>query len=315
MIQLIRTSLRKPGPRRFFWSTNHTNATNKTSDDLASFKQETLGLGFCREKQMWGVLAVSFVSWLVVAAPVHAQSPAPAQPSVQADPRLRVIPYDPQQVIPIRAALGYQMTIEFDPAERIENVAVGDSLGWQVIPNKRANLLFLKPMERAPVTNMTVVTNLRRYTFQLSVRPGAVRPNDPDLIYDLRFEYPAPAAPLVLAAEPTPPAPPQDANHAYSYEGAQQNLPLRLFDDGQATYFRFPEVANLPAIFAVEADKSESVVNFHQRDGYIVVERLARGFVLRRGKDETRIFNDGFKEAEPGPLSPQPRKKSGPGPK
>jgi hypothetical protein len=41
-----------------------------------------------------------------------------------------------------------------------------------------------------------------------------------------------------------------------------------------------------------------------------VVDRVARGFVLRRGKDETRIFNDGFREATLGPLSPQPRKRS-----
>ncbi len=234
---------------------------------------------------------------------------AAAEPPAAVDHRLRVVPYDPDQVVPIRAALGYQMMIEFDPAERIENVAVGDSLGWQVVPSRRANLLFLKPMDHAPVTNMTVVTNMRRYAFELSVRPGPVRAGDPELIYSLRFEYPAPAA--VAAAEPPPPAPPQDVNHAYSYEGSAENLPMRLFDDGQATYFRFPEGASFPAIFAVEADKSESVVNFHLRDGYLVVERLAPGFVLRRGKVETRIFNDGFKDAEPGPLSPRPRVKSG----
>ncbi len=36
--------------------------------------------------------------------------------------------------------------IEFGHGERIENVAVGDSSAWQVTPNKRANLLFLKPL-------------------------------------------------------------------------------------------------------------------------------------------------------------------------
>ena len=224
------------------------------------------------------------------------------------DPRLRVVPYDPTQVVTVRAALGYQMMIEFDAGERIENVAVGDSLGWQLIPSRNGNLLFLKPMDQAPATNMTVVTNLRRYEFELTVRPRPTSPDDPSLVYSLRFDYPAPVTAVATPAEPAP-TPPQDVNHAYSYQGSAELLPVRLFDDGQSTYFRFAEGVSYPAIFAVEADRSEAVINFHVRDGYLVVDRLARGFVLRRGKVETRIFNDGFRDAEPGPLSPQPRRK------
>ena len=223
------------------------------------------------------------------------------------DPRLRVLPYEPQQVVSVRVTLGDQMMIEFAPEERVANVALGNSASWQAIPSKQANLLFVKPMESAPSTNMAVVTNLRRYMFELSVRKAGG--DDSERVYSLRFEYPPPPARAALS---TPAArPPQDVNHAYSYEGSVVNLPSRLFDDGEATYFRFPDGIGLPAIFAREADQSESVVNFHQRDGYIVVDRLARGFVLRRGKEETRIFNDGFRETAPGPLSPQPRKRSG----
>ena len=222
------------------------------------------------------------------------------------DPRLRVMLYDPQRVVPIRVTLGDQMMIEFAPDERIENVALGNSLSWQAIPSKQANLLFVKPMDRAPTTNMAVVTNLRRYMFELGVRKAGG--DESERVYSLRFDYPPPPARATVS--PQAPRPPQDVNHAYSYEGSSQNLPSRLFDDGEATYFRFPEGGGLPAIFAREADQSESVVNFHQRDGYIVVDRIARGFVLRRGKDETRIFNDGFREPTPGPLSPQPRKRS-----
>jgi type IV secretion system protein VirB9 len=246
---------------------------------------------------------------LAIAFALAAQAQAAVEPIPSGgDPRLRVVGYDPLQVVDLKAVLGYQTMIVFDPAERIENVAIGDSVGWQVVPNRRANLLFVKPMDKVAPTNMTVVTNLRAYTFQLSVRPGPVGPNDPNLIYALKFEYPAPAEPIVETPPPTP-EPPQDVNHAYSYEGSAENLPLRVFDDGHATYFRFAEGASYPAIFAVEADRSEAVVNFNVRDGYLVVDRLARAFVLRRGKVETRIFNDGFHEPGPGPLSPQPRRR------
>jgi len=243
---------------------------------------------------------------LIASPALAAQQPVPAG----SDPRLSVVQYDPLQVVALRGVLGYQTMIEFDPAERIENVAVGDSLGWQVIPNRKANLLFLKPMQKAPPTNMTVVTNMRRYTFELTAVRNPPGAGDRGVIYDLRFQYPAPVVPIVTTPQPPPPKPPQDVNHAYSFEGSPQNLPLRVFDDGHSTYFRFSEEASVPAIFAVEADKGEAVVNFRSQDGYFVVDRLVRAFVLRRGKVETRIVNDGFQEAAGGPESPPPRRKS-----
>jgi type IV secretion system protein VirB9 len=226
------------------------------------------------------------------------------------DPRIGEVIYAPDQVVELKGVLGYQMSVEFDPAERIENVAIGDGLGWQVTPNRRANLLFLKPMGRRPPTNMTVITNLRRYAFHLSVRPAPSNGRDQGVVYSLRFVYPAPVVPVVSAVAPEPPAPPKDVNHAYSYEGSAQNLPARVFDDGQSTYFQFREVDDYPAIFVVEPDGGEAVVNSFTRDSYVVVDRIARGFVLRRGTEVTRLRNDAFRESGPGPLSPKPMAKS-----
>ena len=78
----------------------------------------------------------------------------------------------------------------------------------------------------------------------------------------------------------------------------------RMFDDGEATYFAFRAQEDLPAIFVVEPDGAESVVNSHMRDGYIVVDRIARGFVLRRGSEVTRVFNDGYHTEQASALSP-----------
>jgi len=253
-------------------------------------------------------LLTATLTALLLTAPAHA---ALVPHPVGEDPRIRIVPYDPLQVVELKGVLGSQTMIEFEPGERIENVAIGDSLGWQVIPNRRSDLLFLKPVGHAGLTNMTVVTNMRRYTFELTVRRTPAKLNDPDVIYSLRFDYPAPVIPIVKAPEPPPPPkPPEDVNHAYSFQGSTQNLPARVFDDGRSTYFRFAAEASLPAIFAVEADKSEAVVNFRSQDGYLIIDRLARAFVLRQGKEETRIFNDGFHDALPGPMSPAPHGKT-----
>lgn len=251
--------------------------------------------------------AVLTLALALAAGPAGAVVPQPSA----GDPRIGEVLYAPDEVVEITGALGYQLSIAFDPAERIENVAIGDGLGWQVTPNRRANLLFLKPQGRRKPTNMTVVTSLRRYDFRLSVR--AARGGGPAALYGVRFLYPPPAVPVATEArsEPGPPAEPRDVNHAYSYQGSAKVLPDRVFDDGHATYFRFPPEADLPAILAVEADGGEAVVNSRVSDGYVVVDAVARGFVLRRGAEVTRLFNDGFVEPQPGPLSPKPRPSRG----
>jgi type IV secretion system protein VirB9 len=231
----------------------------------------------------------------LLAMPAAAVTPHPGA----GDPRINEVFYDPGEVVELHGVLGYQLSLEFDPAERIENVAIGDSLGWQVTPNRRANLLFIKPMAVRPNTNMTVITNLRRYNFQLSVKAHAQANSIP---FSVRFVYPPPV--YALVAPPLRPAPPVDRNHAYSYQGSDKTLPDRMFDDGEATYFTFRAQEDLPAIFAVGPDGAESVVNSHMRDGYIVIDRIARGFVLRRGSEVTKVFNDGYHSQQAGALSP-----------
>ena len=230
------------------------------------------------------------------------------------DPRIHVTTYDPNEVVELNAALGYEIAIEFDPQERIENVAIGDALGWQLTPNRKGDLLFVKPMQMVAATNMTVVTDLRRYTFQLTVRPPPRRAGDASVIYGLRFIYPEPVKPEVIAAAPPPPPPPpQDVNHAYTYAGSNKVLPDRVFDDGHMTYFRFPEGEDFPAIYVLDPAGGEAVVNSFSRAGYVVVDRLAPGIVLRRGKEAATLTNNAFATPVPGPLSPQPaqKKKSG----
>ncbi|MET3527730.1 TrbG/VirB9 family P-type conjugative transfer protein [Phenylobacterium koreense] len=234
-------------------------------------------------------LALAAVSAVLAATPALAVTPRPGP----GDPRIHVVDYDPEAVVELHVGLGYQLTVEFDQGERIENVAIGDSLGWQVTPNRRANLLFLKPMAQRPATNMTVITNLRRYNFELGLRPRAAARTAP---FTVRFLYAPPA--IAFVAPPPPPPPPVERNTAYSYQGSTKTLPVKVFDDGQDTYFAFRAGEDMPAIFAVDPDGGEAVVNTRQRDGYVVIDRVARGFVLRRGSEVTRIYNDGLQVEE-----------------
>ncbi|MEI6417902.1 MAG: P-type conjugative transfer protein VirB9 [Sphingomonadales bacterium] len=242
---------------------------------------------------------------LVVGVAAHAAQVPVASP---VDPRIRTIVYNPREVVTITGQPGYQMVVEFGPGERIENVSIGDAQAWQATPNRKADLLFLKPIDSIASTNMTVVTNLRRYNFELIVQPAKTRSNQ---TFDIRFIFPNEelAAKPSAAADPSvsDALPPESWNFAYSYTGDKANLPARVFDDGRFTYFQWPAGVDTPAVFAVGADGKESLVNHIVKGRYFVVEQLAGQFVLRSGAQVTQVFNDAMRTAEPGAAAPRPR--------
>ncbi len=236
--------------------------------------------------------------------------------TAHADSRIRTRAYAENAVYSLTGHFGFQTVIEFNDDEIIENVAIGDSVSWQVTPNRRGDVIILKPISEAPPTNMTVVTSLRHYFFELNAKSAAdAKPGD--MIYVLRFSYPkdkqaaqAAAAQAASFLEEKIETPEDRAkNRQYSYSGAREIVPSLVFDDGKATYFRWAEGAPTPAIFLISRDDKESVINHGYEAGFIVVDRVAPEFSLRHGDFETRIYNDGFTPIDPGPDAPQLRPK------
>jgi type IV secretion system protein VirB9 len=232
------------------------------------------------------------------------------------DSRIRDIRYDDRAVTSLRGCSGFQLTIEFEPSEQIENIAVGDAMRWQVTPNKRSNLIFLKPSSHASLTNMTVVTDRRRYNFELSPA-GADACARGDVVYDLRFTYPAEKTAQVAEAAPPPPPPeaapqteeppPGERNDDYSYTGVAANVPQRAFDDGRSTYLRWADGVAAPAIYTLGPDKSEALVNYSVRGDYVVVDQVSPAFVLRRGNQVAVLYNDAYQRPKLDAAGPRPR--------
>jgi type IV secretion system protein VirB9 len=222
-------------------------------------------------------------------------------PSHAADERLVEVRYDPAKVYRLEGKTKVQAMIRFGEDEAIENVAVGDSDAWQITPNKRANLLFVKPLAMKANTNMTVVTNKHTYLFELVASPSA------QPMYVLSFKYPDAPKPIVLpgsklaandaAAAPEAPAAatvdPADLNFAWSKSGDEKLLPGNVFDDGEATFLSWPEGRPVPAILVTDAAGTEGPVNFSVRGTTIVVEGVPSTIVLRSGKNKAQIVNAG----------------------
>ena len=255
---------------------------------------------------MTGKYLALLLASLLLASPAVAQANA----SEQVAPNIRYVHYDPNSVIRLIGHTGYQMTLEFDVGEKIETVGIGDSSGWQVTPNGSGTVMFLKPVGIPHTTNMSIITNLRRYNLELVAKSGLkVAPSQ--VIYAVRFTYPQKPAGAAenASAPPLIATPPELWNRAYSYDGAKANVPEQVFDDGKSTYFRFATGAATPAIFSITPDAGESIVNFAVRGPYVVVEQVAPQFVLRHGKEVTIIFNDAYAAPTPGADAPRERAK------
>ncbi|MFN3959104.1 MAG: TrbG/VirB9 family P-type conjugative transfer protein [Parvularculaceae bacterium] len=232
-----------------------------------------------------------------------------------ADPRIREIVHAPDRVIRLVGHYGYQIAIEFPEPERIESVAVGDSLTWQVTPNKRGNVLVVKPVDEGDPTNMTVITSGGFYTFELTSKAREASTPLSEITYLLRIRQPAAEpAPAAAKLRETSIQAATPRNENYTYKGSRQNLPSRVFDDGTSTVFEWPAGVETPAIFLRRPDGTESIVNYSNRDGAIVVHQVAAEFVLRNGREVTNIYNEAYRDADRGPDAPQPRKKRKGGP-
>ncbi|WP_295493523.1 TrbG/VirB9 family P-type conjugative transfer protein [Sphingorhabdus sp. EL138] len=249
-----------------------------------------------------------YLGLALITAAIGAAGTLPIAASAQVASNIRYVDYNPDAIIRLTGHTGYQMMLEFERGEQIETVGIGDSSGWQVTPNGAGTIMFLKPVGVPPATNLSIVTNVRRYNLELLAKSGLRVPQS-QIIYAVRFRYP----PKVMAADTmaTPPpliaTPPELWNRAYSYDGAKANVPEQVFDDGKATYFRFAAGSGAPAIFSITPDAGESIVNFAVRGPYTVVEQIAPQFVLRHGTEVTIIFNDAYAVPTPGADAPKQR--------
>jgi len=215
------------------------------------------------------------------------------------DSRIRVAAYNGDEVYKLRGFVGYQIDLEFEPGETFTGLGAGDLEGLSFVGQD--NHLFLKPKAAKVATNLTVLTSRRHYQFDyiaLSQRPKA---DAQGVIYSLRFTYsPAPSQSAADAAAKRLDSQLESAttmraqNIDYWYCGPQALRPIAAADDGVHTRLRFAANADMPAIFVRNEDGSESLLNFSMDAGDVIVHRVAKRFILRRGKLTGCIVNQGF---------------------
>ena len=262
-------------------------------------------------------LAALSAPGLALAAPPGASSPHPTP-----DPRLREMVYDPGSVVTVPVKRGVVTLVQLGSDEAIEEVAAGlgsdcakPDASWCITAQAGGRTLFVKPKSAAAVPNsLAVVTDRRTHVFHFVVlddhdpKPPLYRIQIHAPVPVASSQLPEPAVPPAFLPVPSPLSPQalvaerlqakaQVRNSQYSLaEGAASNdiVPTLVFDDGRFTYLAFPGNRELPAVFEVLADGTESMVNARMEDDLLVIDRVARRFTLRAGSAVVGIWNEAF---------------------
>ena len=243
---------------------------------------------------IWGTVLV-----LCVWASQYAFAEQTPRPGL-VDSRIRVVAYDPDQVIKIRGYVGYQILFEFAEGETFVNLAAGDNKALDV--GYEANHLVIKPLAEKVATNITVITNRRVYQFDYSATAAKPNPALGNVIYSLRFIYPqdeAKKAAEQLEQERTNQqlagqGPQRPRNSNYWACGSSAIRPVSAYDDGVQTRLRFAAHSEFPAMYVKNDDDSESLLNFTVEGEDVVIHRVSHRFVLRRGRLVACIENRSF---------------------
>jgi type IV secretion system protein VirB9 len=216
------------------------------------------------------------------------------------DSRVRTVPYQSDQVYRLQTYVGYETELVFEEGEVFAGKGGGDLPGLTV--DVHENHVLLKPSAVNSGANLVIFTNRRVYRFDYAVFAKRPDPSVDLVMYAVRFLYP-----------PPPPKPPgaltpaqqveldlaraaanRPRNIDYWFCGDSTIKPVAASDDGVHTRVKFDARAELPAIFVRNDDGSESLLNFSMDAGDVVIHRVARRFILRRGKITGCIINKGF---------------------
>ncbi len=220
----------------------------------------------------------------------------------QYDKRVKFINYNAAEVVKLVGHYGFSTHIQFSPSEQVQQIAMGDKDAWDVAPV--GNHIFIKPKGDNATTNMTVITSRRVYNFELSAHwsRNEAHPHPNDMFFQVNFRYPDEIAARAAAeaeakrlqerlnrtSEPVP------ANWNYWAKGSADVTPDKAFDDRRFTYLTFANNSEMPAVYVVNPDGSESLVNTHidpEKPDTIVVHKVARQLVMRKGTSVACIFN------------------------
>ena len=226
------------------------------------------------------------------------------------DYRIKRTAYNPDDVGMVHSQVGAATHIKFGKGEVIKDMAMGNSKAWEIID--RENSIYLKPkLEKGANTNLMVVTDKRSYAFDLKLVPKNAK-----VAYRVEFTYPSEDAKAAEKRfsdnfiERSFNLNPSIVNSNYTMQLGKNSdsiKPVMAYDDSRFTYIKFERNKDMPVIYKVEDDKSETLINHHVKENYYVLHGVYKQLSIRAGKSIVGIWNESYsgggKAAETGTIS------------
>lgn len=275
-------------------------------------------------------LILGLCVYLALFSPLMAQTGTP----IVTDSRIKTFVYNENDVFTILTHYGYQSNIEFGKGESVQTVSVGDRVGWQVVPagrrlfikameekahtnmtvvtNKRAYQFDLRASDQQPLHPNEELVYVVRF-FYPEENPGmpipalysdamtggaapvfAAAPVEPvqsnDAVLAPTLAAPAASASATGGAV----AAPAGMNFNYTFTGPTEAAPVKIYDDGRATYFTFSRANNAPPeFFAIAPDGNQIPVRpTYNNKGEAVIAMIAPRFSIRRGDANVMVYNE-----------------------
>lgn len=183
-------------------------------------------------------------------------------------------------------------SIELEPGETVlDKPHAGDPVRWAIEPavtgsgpNKTV-LVVVKPKDVGLDTNLMIPTDRRAYFVRLVS-------SDKHYVTRVSWYYPENEAKAWAAQREAlakkeapvvsdlPPLSADKLNFKYTVEadkGKPSFIPVRVFDDGEKTYFQMSpnmKVDEAPAVVLLDSEGKEQLVNYRLKNGYYVIDRL-----------------------------------------
>lgn len=233
------------------------------------------------------LLGAAFAVFVSVSGPSFAeQQPVP----LPADGRIKQFVYNENTVYRLDMHTNFISTVQFGKNEVVESIQVGDSASWQIIRLKRGDVISIKPLNDDAVTNMTVYTDARVYSFELRAHKGRSGPssgNGQSHNFRTTFKYPT----AVVSEFGNVVTSKKGRNFDYYVAGTAEFAPVEVFDNGKQTFFSFSENAPLPAIFRVGKGGKEYLINSRTSGSQIIVDGVNKEWTVRIGDEAICVSN------------------------
>lgn len=215
---------------------------------------------------------------------------------------LQLFAYAPGRVYEVWTAPLRVTTLTLSPGETVTAKAAGDTVRWQIGETRsgagetQRTQVLVKPLKAGLETNLVLATDRRIYL--VALRSGPPEAFNAQVAWDAAAARPPP---LSSATAPSPPNPPAALAEPVTLDGryriAPKGRPPRwtpsaVFADGRRTFIIFPPALSAdeaPALFALGPDGARQMVNYRQRDGLWIADRVLERAELRLGTKRAEV--------------------------